>query len=44
MSNEDYKEYITDNVNRLNDSKVLRLIYFFIQGITKDLRAEQKRG
>lgn len=34
MSNENYKQYIIEQLNRLQDKKVLKRIYLFIQAIT----------
>lgn len=34
MSNEYYKQYIIEQLNKIQDTKVLRRIYLFIQAIT----------
>ncbi len=34
MANEDFKQYIIEQLNRIHDSKILKKIYLFIQAIT----------
>lgn len=33
MENEDFKQYIIEQLNRIQDTKILRRIYLFIQAI-----------
>ncbi len=34
MENEDFKQYIIEQLNRIQDAKILRRIYLFIQALT----------
>lgn len=34
MENEDFKQYIIEQLNRIQDTKILKRIYLFIRAIT----------